>query len=126
MATLVFFAYAASVQLYRITCVLVTSRFSIRKCVNYICETRQKHLDRRYLDSIDIVYGLHLICANRRANGIECVVCKKRKSQMYAKETDEFIEIERCEEAFEIISSYEVRANRCPLHVIKSGSKSVD
>lgn len=45
---------------------------------------------------------------------------------MYAKETDEFIEIERCEEAFEIISSYEVRANRCPLHVIKSGSKSVD
>lgn len=118
MAALVCIAYSISVELCRVACILITTKGSINECFNYLQEKRQSILINRYLDNIDVFYSMKLMCKNPKL-GVPCINCKKigafktdgeaeTSIEMNNCDADEFVEIEECSEAFEIISSYYV------------------
>lgn len=126
MAALVCIVYSLSVQVYRIGCVFVESGGSLSDCVNYITETRKTVLINRYLANIDVYYDLETVC-NQFIDGNRCFNCKKKLRKMSNEiilGTEDFLKIEQCQEAFEIISK-QVSLNQfkiCLLYLIKCNS----
>lgn len=109
MAALVFILYSVSIELYRVCRVLIESGGSISDCLNYIREKRDNILIERYLENIDTFYRPNsVLCAS---NGIKCINCRCKSTEMYCDEittaSEDFIEIERGHEALEFIRDYD-------------------
>lgn len=97
MAALVCIALSVGVQFYRAGCVFIATGGSVVDVYNYLRDTRNEILDRRYLDNLDSVYGTTTKVNSRRTF---------QQSNKEAMDDDiidgyDFIETERAVEAYE-------------------------
>lgn len=113
MAAFLLITFSVGVDLYQVGLRCWQSGFSI---ANILAVLREIHDDVRvnkYLECIDEIYGCDL---NSRTNnsdlhriGIACVNCRRQRqrqqSKMICEKIENAIEVDACEEAFEIISN---------------------
>lgn len=104
MAALVCIALSVGVQFYRAGCVFIATGGSVVDAYNYLRDTRNEILERRYLDNLDSVYGTqnYLIDSSKKVNS-RCTFQQANKGAMDddIKDGYDFIEIERAMEAYE-------------------------
>lgn len=109
MAAFVLIGFSIGVDLYQVGVRCLKSGFSIRNLLNTLREYHHEIRATKYLECIDEIYAnptdkdFHLL-------GIECFVCRHRfggggdNNKMYCNPIETALEVDRCEEAFEIIS----------------------
>lgn len=102
MAAFVLIAFSIGVDLYKVGVRCLESGFSVSSVINALKEIHDSGRAEKYLECIDEIYensDFHSI-------GIECVICRNRnKTKMICNnEIENALEVDRCEEAFEVIS----------------------
>lgn len=103
MAAFILIAFSISVDLYKVGVRCLESGFSISSILNALKEIHESVRDEKYLKCIDEIYEN----SNIHSIGIECIICRKKINQIKMNcnsEIENALEVDRCEEAFEVIS----------------------
>lgn len=105
MAALLLIAVCVGVDLYQVSVRCLKSGFSITNIIQALREFHDEVQTSKYLECIDEIYEnslnskLHLI-------GIDCVNCRRKihSSEMICNKIENAIQVDGCDEAFEILS----------------------
>lgn len=106
MAAFVLIAYSISVDLYQVGLRCLESGFSVSSVINALKEIHEEVRVRKYLECIEDFYENPNI-SDFHSIGVECLNCRRRKfvgKKMICNPVENALEVDRCEEAFEIIS----------------------
>lgn len=105
MAAFVLIAFSIGVDLYKAGLRCLESGFSVSNIINALREIHESGRTEKYLECIDEIYEK----SDFHSIGIECVICRNRNKTIKSKmicnnEIENALEVDRCEEAFEVIS----------------------
>lgn len=107
MAAFVLIAFSVGCDLYKIGVRCIESGFSITNIINALKDIHNEIRSEKYLQCIDEIYENLYDNSDIHSTGIECINCRrKRKNRkiMICNEIENAYEVDRCEEAFEILS----------------------
>lgn len=101
MAAFALIVYSISVDLYQVGLRCLDSGFSISSIINALKDIHEEVRVRKYLECLDEIYEnceIHSI-------GVECRNCRQNMcTEMICDEIETALEVDGCEEAFEILS----------------------
>lgn len=103
MAAFILIAFSISVDLYKVGVRCIESGFSVSNIINALKEIQDSVRSEKYLKCIDEIYE----DSNIHSIGIECIICRRKIKQtkmICNSEIENALEVDGCEEAFEVIS----------------------
>lgn len=126
MAAFVLIAYSISVDLYQVGLRCLKSGFSISSVINALKEIHEEVRVRKYLECIEDIYENQNI-SDFHSIGVECLNCRRKLigKKMICNPVENALEVDRCEEAFEILSQVSainelsIAQNNCSNNIIR-------
>lgn len=111
MAAFALIGFSIGVDLYNVGVRCLKSGFSISNIISALTELHDEIRVEKYLESIEEIYA-NQKDSDYHSIGIQCFSCRERnkKTKMMCNEIENALEVDRCDEAFEVISSDEVSA----------------
>lgn len=105
MAAFVLIAFSIGVDLYKVGVRCLESGFTVSSVVNALKEIHESGRAEKYLKCIDEIYEK----SDFHSIGIECIICRGHNKIIKTKmicnnEIENALEVDGCEEAFEVIS----------------------
>lgn len=113
MAAFLLITFSVGVDLYQVGLRCWQSEFSIANILGVLREFHDEVRVNKYLECIDEIYACDLNSRNNSSSdlhriGIACVNCRRQRQQqpkMICPKIENAVEVDACEEAFEIISN---------------------
>lgn len=110
MAAFVLIAFSIGVDLYNVGIRCLNSEISISNIITILKELHEEIRDAKYLECIDEIYE-NQFDSDYHSVGIKCFHCRERikRQKMICNSIENGTEVDRCEEAFEIIDEVSVK-----------------
>lgn len=110
MAAFLLIAFSVGVDLYQVGLRCWQSEFSLPNILSVLRELHDEVRANKYLECINEIYESDLNSNNSsdfHRIGIACVNCRRQRQQqkMLCETIENAIEVDACEEAFEVISN---------------------
>lgn len=104
MAAFILIAFSIGVDLYKVGIRCIESGFSVSSIINALKDIHDSVRVEKYLECIDEIYEN----SDNHSIGIECVICRRkinRTKMICNNEIETALQVDGCEEAFEVISN---------------------